>query len=125
VTAPLESIEAAIRLRVRQLDDGAIEVVIPAGAMPAEADDVLAFPFGFEVKAARSLVQRGVIQAAHIGRKLYARRSAVLAAIDAIAAEQRAARAVERDAKPGNDAAADYANVVALARGKRAGGGRS
>ena len=52
------------------------------------ADDLVAFPFGLEAAAARSLVRRGKLRAARIGRRLYAKRSDVLALVDAVAAAE-------------------------------------
>jgi hypothetical protein len=73
-------------------------------------DDLLAFPFGFEVAAARSLVRRGKLRAARIGRRVYAKRSDVLALVDALSA-------LEARPDPQTDT---YADLVARSRsGKR------
>ena len=52
-----------------------------AGVLPPH-DDLIAFPFGLEVNAARSLIKSGELPARKIGRRWYAKRSAVLALID-------------------------------------------
>lgn len=49
----------------------------------AAPDELVAFPFGLEVAAARALVASGELAARKLGRKTYARRSAVLALVDA------------------------------------------
>jgi hypothetical protein len=110
--------------RVIALRPGASVTLLGSGssASPLAPDDVIEFPFGLEEKTARALVREGTIPAARLGRKLYARRSAVLGAIDVIAEEQRAARAIQ--AKPGTSAPEQYAQIVELARAKRAGGAR-
>lgn len=85
----------------------ALDAMLDAAAAvaPVAADEAIQFPFGLETNAARELVRTGRIGTAKIGRKRYARRSAVLAALDAIAAEQ------ERAAKAG-DAQASYLALV-------------
>jgi len=52
-----------------------------AGALPP-ADDLVSFPFGLEENAARGLIKSGELPARKIGRRWYAKRSAVLALID-------------------------------------------
>lgn len=66
-------------------EDGAIVVRIEA-APPVEApDELVAFPFGLEASAARKLVRDGILIAAKIGRRTYAKRSAILALVDKLA----------------------------------------
>lgn len=55
-----------------------IEIAQPSAA----PDDVIEFPFGFEKTAARKLVRKGILKTTKIGRRIYARRSAVLALVD-------------------------------------------
>jgi hypothetical protein len=70
-------------------------------------DELLAFPFGLEIAAARSLVRQRKLRAAKIGRRVYAKRSDVVALVDAIAeAEWRS--------KPRGES---YADLVARSRG--------
>jgi hypothetical protein len=44
-------------------------------------DELLAFPFGLERRAASALVRRGTIATVRLGRRLYARRSDLLALV--------------------------------------------
>jgi hypothetical protein len=65
----------------------AIEAV-PAPA--PEIDRLVPFPFGIEANAARDLMKRGVLVTAKIGRKRWAKHSAVLALVDVLHAEEQA-----------------------------------
>ncbi len=52
----------------------------------AAPDELVRFPFGLEeAAAAKSLVRSGRLRAVRLGRRLYARRSDVLALVDAAA----------------------------------------
>lgn len=85
-------------------------VVVHTTVYHAAPDELVAFPFGIaEEAAARSLVRTKKLRAVKIGRRLYARRSDVLALADTLDHAQAA-----------NDSSADtYAAVVARSRGKR------
>ena len=52
-----------------------------AGVLPP-MDDLVAFPFGLEVNAARALIRSGELRARKIGRRWYCKRSDLLALID-------------------------------------------
>lgn len=53
------------------------------GATTTAPDELVCFPFGLEVSSARALVASGELPARKLGRKYYAKRSAVLALVDA------------------------------------------
>ena len=78
-----------------------------AGALPP-MDDLVQFPFGLEAAAARGLIRRGELRARKLGRRWYARRSDVLALIDA--APPAPARA------SGHDVAGDLARIAERTR---------
>ena len=81
----------------------------PCRGRPRRApDELLAFPFGLEPRAARALVRAGTLPAAKIGRRTYARRSDVLALVDKLA---------KKPAKA--EPTSNYAELVASARGRR------
>jgi hypothetical protein len=67
-------------------------------------DELVAFPFGVESAAATRLVQSGTLVAVKIGRRLYAKRSSVLALVDKLAATSKPAAT--------GDAEADYAALL-------------
>lgn len=90
-------------------DDGAI-VIRGLRATVAAPDEAIPFPYGLERAAARQLEREGRIATAKIGRRRYARRSAVLAAIDAIAAEQSTQHATVKP-KP-DDTTGSYLALV-------------
>ena len=75
----------------------------------AAADALLAFPFGLERAAAAALVRDGVLPAAKIGRRFYARRSDVLALVERLA-KPAAVKAT------GVDVAGDLASIAAKTR---------
>jgi hypothetical protein len=52
-----------------------------AGVLPP-MDDLVAFPFGLEVNAARQLVKSGELRARKLGRRWYCKRTDLLALID-------------------------------------------
>lgn len=82
------------------------------GASAPAPDELVCFPFGLEVSSARALVASGEIPTRKIGRKTYAKRSAILALIDAAP-------------KVANDAAASpHDELAALAKRTRAGARR-
>lgn len=62
-----------------------VRIAVPVSGGGGVADELVAFPFGLEVAAARALVRDGVLKAAKLGRRLYARRSDVLALVDRLA----------------------------------------
>ena len=82
----------------------------------AAPDAMIAFPFRelgiTETAAARMLAAR--VPLVRLGRRRYARRSALLAALDAMAQEQAAQAANGTTPK-----ADDYAGLVALAGGRK------
>lgn len=51
----------------------------------ASSDELVAFPFGVEERAARKLVRDGALPAARIGRRLYVKRSDLLALVERLA----------------------------------------
>jgi hypothetical protein len=53
-------------------------------------DELVAFPFGFERRAASALVRAGALPTKKIGRRLYARRSDLLALVEDVAKVTRA-----------------------------------
>ena len=81
-----------------------IEQPIILNVTRAAPDELVPFPFGLEANAARSLVASGELVARKLGRKLYARRSAILALVDA------------RPPKPANDEPDPLAALAARTR---------
>jgi hypothetical protein len=79
---------------------------VPAVQAP---DELVAHPFGLERSAASRAIRDGHLKAARIGRRLYARRSDVLALVDKFAIK----------AKPTGDVESDYAALVAQVRGRK------
>ena len=100
--------DAPTRTTVERADDGA--VTITKIVYQAAPDELLPFPFGLEEEAAaKSLVRTGKLRAVKIGRRLYARRSDVLALVDTLAHDKAA-----------NDTPAEsYAALVARSRRTR------
>ena len=84
----------------------------------AAPDELVPFPFGLEAAAATKLVKSGVLKAAKIGRKLFARRSDLLALVDRLAST--AASTMKETTTEDTYAAA----VVALAGRRKIGGVR-
>lgn len=85
-------------------------------AVLAAPDELLPFPFGIEARTAKQLVQSGKLAAAKLGRRLYARRSDVLALVDRLATPATAGNVMD-----------DYAALAANARRntpRRRGGAR-
>lgn len=78
------------RITAVQSHDGAIIVRVEAVAPVAAPDALEPFPFGLEVAAATKLVKDGTLPAAKIGRKLYAKRSDIVALVDKLAVPVRA-----------------------------------
>jgi len=75
--------------RVSTTQEGATTIVrIEAGAAMLAPDELVAFPFGLEARAARALVSNGTLPAARIGRRIYAKRSDVVSLVDKLAAKQ-------------------------------------
>jgi hypothetical protein len=60
-----------------------MSIMTCAGGAVPPTDDLVCFPFGLEDNAARTLIKRGELRARKIGRRWYAKRSDVLALIDA------------------------------------------
>ena len=81
-----------------------------AGALPPP-DDLVPFPFGLEKNAARRLIKTGELRARKLGRRYYAKRSDLLALIDA-APPVAPARA------SGTDLRGDLATLAARERRK-------
>lgn len=75
---------AAPRITAQHVD-GAIVVRIEAAAPVLPPDELVAFPFGLEVSAARKLVRDRVLPSARIGRRVYAKRSDVVGLVDRLA----------------------------------------
>ena len=76
--------DAPLSHTVERSDDGA--VTITKIVYQAAPDELLPFPFGLEEDAAaKSLVRTGKLRAVKIGRRLYAKRSDVLALVDKLA----------------------------------------
>jgi hypothetical protein len=62
----------------------ALAGIIDALAIERRADvgdDLVPFPFGFERRAARALIREGRLATTRIGRRIFTRRSAVLALV--------------------------------------------
>ena len=92
----VQDVDGEIVIRVRRT----------APATTGASDELRAFPFGLEARAATALVRSGMLKAARIGRRLYARQSDVLALVDKLAPPAPIARAAAE-----NPAAA-YAEMV-------------
>jgi hypothetical protein len=75
-----------------------------------EHDELMAFPFGFEVSAARNLEKDGHLPTAKIGRRRYAKRSDVLALIDKLGPATAPLSKVRED---------PYAKLVAIVKRKK------
>jgi hypothetical protein len=90
--------EARPRFTTSTASDGAILVRIEAAPTVEAPDDLVPFPFGIEASAARKLVREGLLVAAKIGRRTYAKRSAVLALVDKLASRTTAAPEDAEDA---------------------------
>lgn len=85
-------------------------------AVIAPPDELLPFPFGIEARTAKQLVRSGKLTAAKLGRRLYARRSDLLALVDRLAEPPTAGSVAD-----------DYASLAARARAttpRRRGGAR-
>lgn len=84
-------------------------IIIKQTIHQAAPDELVPFPFGLEEKrAAKWLVQKRKLATVKLGRRVYARRSDVLALVETLASDE-----------PANDAPDTYAAVVARSRGKR------
>lgn len=89
----------------------AIDVLRRAIGSTATSDDVIAYPYGLEASAARTLERNGDLTPARIGRRRYVRRSQLLAAVDRLATQQaNRPKPTEEDG---------YAGLVALAGGRK------
>lgn len=77
--------DARRKVETATAPDGAIVLRIEAPSRVEAPDDLIPFPFGLEAGAARKVVRDRVLRAARIGRRLYARRSDVLALVDKLA----------------------------------------
>lgn len=64
---------------VLEVEQGGRPVAVRIYQLPP--DELVAFPFGLDAKTARGLVRRGELPSRKLGRKLYARRSDVLALV--------------------------------------------
>lgn len=93
--------------RVRVEPEGSAYVIRIESAPPVAAPDELLAVDGLDIEQAaiRKLVRNGTLRAARIGRRLYVRRSDLLALIDRLAIEPRR--------EPTGSVAADYASLVA------------
>ncbi len=102
--------DAPTHTTIERADDGA--VTITRIVYQAAPDELLPFPFGLEEEAAaKSLVRTGKLPAVKIGRRIYARRSDVLALVDKL---------VSTRARAANDTPAEsYQDLVARSRGAR------
>jgi Helix-turn-helix domain len=78
------------------------------GALPPDA--LIPFPFGLEKNAARRLIASGELRARKLGRRWFARRSDVLALVDAAPAAPAATG--------GGDVQADLAAIACRVRAK-------
>lgn len=96
---PLSSVEHSA--------DGSI--IVHTTVYQTAPDELIAYPFNIEAKAARYLVRSGKLRAVKIGRRLYARRSDVLALVDTLEPEGKG--------EPNSDDS--YAALVARARRTR------
>jgi hypothetical protein len=79
---------------------GLVDALAPERGTGPGGDELLAYPFGLERRAAGALVRQGALTTRKIGRKLYARRSDVVALVAASPAPATAPTAA-----PANDAA--------------------
>lgn len=100
---------------LRALAD-ALEAVADAieASSSAVPDHLVAFPFGLEARAARTLVQSGELLASRIGRRWYTKNSYLLALADRMPMSQAGDRrlaCVRRDD--------DYARIVEQVRVSR------
>ncbi len=86
---------------------GADEPPIIVNVHRAAPDELVPFPFGLERAAASKLVASGELPTRKLGRKTYARRSAVLVLVDAA------------PPKPANDEQDPLAALAARTRGRR------
>ena len=86
--------------------------VLPLAAV--DTDRLVPFPFGLEANAAREVMKRGLLVTAKIGRKRWAKHSAVLALVDVLHAEERAAKRGARAAKE-----SDHETYVRLVEGRK------
>ncbi len=57
-----------------------------------QCDELVAFPFGLEARAARALVRARTLPTRKIGRRVYARRSDLLALVDETPARSQPSR---------------------------------
>lgn len=74
-------------------------IVVHVHRHETPADELLEFPFGLEEAAARKLIRAGHLLAAKIGRKLYAKRSDLVALVDKLASAPPKARPTSADPK--------------------------
>ena len=93
--------------KVTRDEDGAINVRSEAPAPMAPPDELVPFPFGLEVSAARKLVRDGTLRAARIGRRFYAKRSDVVGLVDRLA-----------QTRPANDERPQHAYAKAVRRAR-------
>lgn len=99
--------------RVSTTQEGATTIVrIEAPRSTLAPDELVAFPFGLEARAARALVNDGTLTAAKIGRRLYAKRSEIVALVDKLSAKAVVV------AKP-TTVEDHYATMVASSGGRR------
>jgi hypothetical protein len=80
-----------------------------------QADELVAYPFGLERRAARELVRSGRIPTVRLGRRTYGRRSALLALVGAPPAKAPAPSASD----PTGAAREAYGRPLRVVRGSR------
>jgi len=75
--------ESAPRVVVLQPGTSVVLIAEATNAAPAVVpDDLIAFPFGLEARTAHALIRCGRLRAVRLGRRLYSKRSLVLALVD-------------------------------------------
>ena len=91
--------------RVSTTHEGSTMIIRIEAASPVLApDELVAFPFGLEGKAAKALIRDGTLPAARIGRGLWAKRSDILGLVEKLRRE------------PTSNAPADITPEAAYAR---------
>jgi hypothetical protein len=82
----------------------------------SRSDELVAFPFGLERRAARGLVREGRLTTTRIGRRVYTKRSALLALVDGSPIDRKNAGPM-RATDPAAAARKAYAAPLRLAGG--------
>jgi hypothetical protein len=106
-----------VRAAIAKIADGLRELAEADGRAVDAADELVAFPFGFERRAASTLVRRGKLATTKVGRRIYARRSDVLALVSDTAIPASDAPPLATDAATAARAA--YASPLRVVRGSR------